>query len=254
MQSTSWLILLALLLNVPGRAQDKSDSPARINPSSPLAAPASAMESRIGQADPNPAPVHGERPRFAERYPRYELRAGDVLDLAFEFSPEFNQNVSVQPDGFVSLRGIGDVHVAGQTVPEVRRTISSAYAAILKDPVLSIVLKDFEKPYFVASGEVTHPGKYELRGDTTVTQAIAIAGGFNDEARRSQVVLYRHVSRDTMEAQVVDLGKMFHDKDLREDLHLSPGDMIYIQRSGFSRFKRFIPAPGVGMGVDPTHF
>jgi protein involved in polysaccharide export with SLBB domain len=53
------------------------------------------------------------------------------------------------------------------------------------------VLKDFEKPYFVAGGRVARPGKYDLRGDTTVSQGIALAGGFLDSAKHSQVVLFR---------------------------------------------------------------
>ena len=49
------------------------------------------------------------------------------------------------------------------------------------------MLKDFEKPYVLASGEVTRPGKYELRGDLTVSEAVAMAGGLTHEARHTQV-------------------------------------------------------------------
>src|SRR5437879_3166936 len=55
---------------------------------------------------------------FAQRNPRYQVRPGDSFDIHFEFVPEFNQTVTVQPDGFVSFREIGDMHVTGQTVPE----------------------------------------------------------------------------------------------------------------------------------------
>ncbi|MGC2098411.1 MAG: polysaccharide biosynthesis/export family protein, partial [Candidatus Sulfotelmatobacter sp.] len=117
-------------------------------------------------------------PSFQQRYPRYKLEFGDQFDVSFELSPEFNQNVTVQPDGYITLRGAGDVHVAGQTVPQLTETLKQAYSKILKDPVISVVLKDFEKPYFIADGQVGKPGKYELRGETTLTQGIAIAGGF----------------------------------------------------------------------------
>src|SRR6185369_328312 len=69
-----------------------------------------------GSQPASPASVRGAA-QFSEHNPRYSLRPGDVLELTFNFSPEFNQSVSVQPDGFVTLREIGDVHVAGQTVP-----------------------------------------------------------------------------------------------------------------------------------------
>src|SRR5205823_9254030 len=87
----------------------------------------------------------------SQRYPRYELRADDVLDISFEFTPEFNQTVVVQPDGYITLREVGDVHVAGLTVPKLTETIRTAYGKILNSPTIAVVLKDFEKPYFIAS-------------------------------------------------------------------------------------------------------
>src|ERR1051326_3124457 len=72
--------------------------------------------------------------KFGERYPRYKIGSGDSFDVNFELSPEFNQTVTVQPDGFITLRGVGDVNVAGQTVPELTPTLKTAYAKILNDP------------------------------------------------------------------------------------------------------------------------
>src|SRR5208282_2870339 len=128
---------------------------------------------------------------FSQRHTRYKLQSGDVFDIAFELNPEFNQTASVQPDGYITLRGIGDIQVKGMTVPELTETLRGAYGKILNDPLISVVLKDFEKPYFTASGQLNKPGKYELRGNTTLTEAIAIAGGFNGDAKHSQVLLFR---------------------------------------------------------------
>ena len=68
---------------------------------------------------------------------------------------------------------------------------SPVYGAFLHDPEVSIILKDFEKPFFLAGGQVARPGKYELRSPTTVAEAVAIAGGFTEQAKHSQVVLFR---------------------------------------------------------------
>jgi polysaccharide biosynthesis/export protein len=186
----------------------------------------------------------------SRRSPRYELRAGDVLDISFEFTPEFNQTVPIQPDGFITLRGVGDIQVGGLTVPELTETIRTGYRRILRDPTIAVALKDFEKPYFIASGEVARPGKYELRGDTTVVEAIAIAGGFvKESAKHSQVLLYRRVSRDWMQGTVVDVKKMMQDKNLNEDLHLKPGDMIIVPQNSISKVERFLPMPRAGINV-----
>ena len=117
------------------------------------------------------------RPALQRRNPRYQIEYGDVIELNFPFTSDFNQTVTVQPDGYISLIGAGDLHVEGQTTPELRDRLREVYGNILHDPVITVTLKEFEKPYFVAAGEVTKPGKYDLRGFTTATQAVAMAGG-----------------------------------------------------------------------------
>jgi len=181
-------------------------------------------------------------PSFQQRYPRYKLEFGDQFDVSFELSPEFNQTVTVQPDGYITLRGAGDVQVAGQTVPQLTETLRQAYAKILKDPVISVVLKDFEKPYFIADGQVGKPGKYELRGETTLTQAIAIAGGFQDTAKHSQVLLFRRVNSDWLSAKIINVKEMEKKGNLHEDPYLHPGDMLFVPKNRFSKIRSFIPS------------
>jgi polysaccharide export outer membrane protein len=185
-------------------------------------------------------------PNFQQRYPRYKLEAGDQFDVSFELSPEFNQSVTVQPDGYITLRGAGDVHVAGQTVPELTETLRTAYGKILKDPLVSVVLKDFEKPYFIADGQVGRPGKYELRGDTTLTQAIAMAGGFQDTSKHSQVLLFRRVNSEWASAKIFNVKEMEKKGNLGEDPYLHPGDMLFVPKNRFSKIRPFVPTASMG--------
>jgi|SRR5579864_557112 len=218
--------------------------------SAPAAGPqTSNAEMQAPAASNGKTSASSSRSPFDERYPKYQLRANDVMEITFEFTPEFNQTVTVQPDGYIGLRGAGELHVAGQTVPEVTESIRTAYNKILHTPSIAIVLKDFEKPYFTAGGAVGRPGKYDLRGDTTVAEAIVIAGGFNGSARHSQVLLFRRVSQDWMEGRIVDVKKMLSQKNLSEDLHLQPGDMIFVPESRVSKIRRFIPATGLGIPI-----
>jgi polysaccharide biosynthesis/export protein len=182
---------------------------------------------------------------FRDRYPRYRLAEGDTFDIGFELSPEFNQTVTVQPDGFITLRGVGDVHVAGQTVPELTDTLRTAYNKILHEPLISVTLKDFQKPYFIADGQVARPGKYELRGDTTLTEAIAMAGGFQDSAKHSQVILFRRASDEWTSAQVFNVKQMEKKRDLREDPLLHPGDMLFVPKNTISKIKPWMPTSSV---------
>ena len=97
---------------------------------------------------------------------------------------------------------------AGQTLPELTEAIKTAYSKILQDPVISVDPKDFEKPYFTVGGQVGKPGKFDWRSDVTLTQAIAIAGGFTDASKHSQVLLFRRVSDQWTEAKIINVKKM----------------------------------------------
>jgi polysaccharide biosynthesis/export protein len=195
-----------------------------------------------------------DRPELHRRNPRYQLCKDDVLQLNFALTPDWNQTVTVQPDGYITLQGVGDLHVEGQTIPEVTESIRLAYAKTLHNPILTVRLMDFEKPYFIVGGEVGRPGKFELRGDTTTTQAVAIAGGFTESSKHSQVWLFRRVSNDWVETQQLDLKKMLKNGNLREDAHLRSGDMLYVPKNILSKMKRFIPVATLGTYFNPGSF
>jgi len=194
-------------------------------------------------------------PSLHQRNPRYTLRSGDSFDLNFQFSPEFNQTVTVEPDGFVALREVGDLHVSGLTLPEVQKLVEAKYSNILKQPVISVTPKDLEKSYFIAMGEVERPGKYELRGPITVTEAIAIAGGLApDRAKHSQVVLFRREGNSLAPGEVIDVKKMLKKRNLSEDVYLQPGDLLFVPQNAWSKIHQMVPTPGFGMSMYPGSF
>lgn len=188
---------------------------------------------------------------FQERHPRYQLRKGDTFDLDFTMTPEFNQTVAVQPDGYVTLKGAGSVYVEGQTVPQLTETLKKAYASILHDPVIAVSLKDFEKPYYIASGQVAKPGKYDLRSDLTVTEGVAIAGGFDEKSKHSQVVLFRPLPTGGFQAKLINVKKLLASRDLSEDIRLEPGDLLYVPQNSFSKIHPFLPTSAVSAYFGP---
>jgi polysaccharide export outer membrane protein len=80
------------------------------------------------------------------RRPLYRLCKSDVLTISFPFSPEFDQTVTVQPDGYIALKGVKQLPAEALTIPELQQAIGRAYAGILHDPEVTIVLQDFDKP------------------------------------------------------------------------------------------------------------
>lgn len=213
--------------------------------------PAVSAASNLSSNADSATKISSQNHSFSQRDPRYRLEPGDAFDVAFELSPEFNQHVTVQPDGFISLRGIDDIHVANQTVPQLSATLKTAYGKILSDPLISVVLTDFQKPYFIANGQVKSPGKYELRGDITVTEGIAIAGGFLDSAKHSQVLLFRRVDDEMSQATIINVKKMLNNKNLHEDLHLQPGDMLVVPKNRISKIQPYLPTKQIGVYGSP---
>ncbi len=239
-------IVLAGLLGVTGVCGAQTDKAAAPAASSTLVS-ASTPAPAAATPDSATTTAKASSTDFKQRTTRYRIEAGDTFDLTFDLSPEFNQlAVAVQPDGFVTLRGVGDLKVADQTVPELTQTLKTAYSKILNDPLISVVLKEFEKPYFIADGRVSKPGKYDMHGHVTLTQAIAIAGGFQSDAKHSQVVLFRRVDDQWTEAKLIDVKKMENHRDLSEDPFLHSGDMLWVPKNVLGKIDRFIPNLSMG--------
>lgn len=232
------LALFAVLISVLSTASAVAQTRSQAG----TVAPVSAVS-----ADTTAGSVHASEPALRQEHFRYRLHRGDTIDIAFPFTPEFNQIVTVQPDGYISLTSVGTVHVENRTIPELSELIRMSYAATLRDPVVNIVLKDFEKPYFIANGALAKPGKYELRSDTTLTEAVAIAGGFTEDSKHSEVFLFRRVADNWVELKRLDVKEMYKKADLSEDLHLQPGDMVFVPQNRYSKYKRYIPSPGIGI-------
>ncbi|HEY1271390.1 MAG TPA: polysaccharide biosynthesis/export family protein [Terriglobales bacterium] len=189
-----------------------------------------------------------------ERRPLYRLRKSDVMEVSFTFAPEFNQTLIVLPDGFVMLRGAGSLMAEGLTLPQISDALRRAYLETLHDPEVTVILKDFEKPYFIATGEVTRPGKYELRTETTVTDAVAMAGGFTRQAKHSQVLLFRRVSGSLVETRSVNVKQLLRGRNLKEDLQLRPGDLVFVPQNAISRIQKYLPLPTTGLYLNPGTF
>jgi polysaccharide export outer membrane protein len=195
-----------------------------------------------------------DRPALQHRNPRYQVQRDDILNISFALSPELNQIVTIQPDGYINLLNAGSVYVQGMTVPEVVDAVKTAYAKTLHEPIIDVDLKDFQKPYFVALGQVGKPGQYDLRYDMTVTEAIGVAGGFTAGAK-TQVFLYHRVDNEWAEVRELKLKDILHGKNVNEDAHLMPGDMIFVPEKFITKFRKYVPYSfGAGWSVDQGIF
>ncbi len=182
---------------------------------------------------------------------RYLLHSGDVLDVQYRYTPEFNQTVVVQPDGYISLEIGGDLKVAGRTLAQVRSLILAKAGARLESPELNVILKEFQKPYVVVAGEVVQPGKLELREKLTALQAVLLAGGFKDSAKSSQILLFRKLNAETAEVKILNFKTLTRTSDLENDLTLQPGDMLLVPRNRISKIERYVRLASLATFLNP---
>ena len=177
---------------------------------------------------------------FANRDQRYRIQTNDVVEVQFRYTPELNFTATVQPDGYVSCQAAGDVVIAGLTIAEASTAIAAKASVRLKDPEVTVLLKDFLKPHFVVAGEVNHPGTYDLRGDVGIIQAIAMSGGFKDSAKRTQVILVRKANAEYAEVKVFDMNKRMSPQEIREDITLRPNDMLVVPRNRITKIEPYL--------------
>ena len=90
-----------------------------------------------------------------------------------------------------------------------------------------------------------------MRGDTTMTQAVVIAGGFTDKSKHSQVLIFREASNDWVEVKTLDAKRILQAKNIQEDIHLRPGDMIFVPQNAYSKIQPYIPKASLDWYVHP---
>jgi polysaccharide export outer membrane protein len=198
------------------------------------------MSGKAQRSSAENGTIAGE-PVLEERHPRYVLQREDVLLLTFPLTPELNQTLTIQPDGYINLQNSGGLYAKGLTVPQLIDAVKKAYIGVLHDPIVDIDLQDFQKPLFTVSGQVGKPGQYELRSDLTVAEAIAVAGGMTMMTAKTQVFLFHRSSKDWYEVKKVNLKDILNGKHVNEDPVIQPGDMVYVPEKFIANFRKYVP-------------
>jgi polysaccharide export outer membrane protein len=225
-QKLSLIILFLLLSCVSVNAQTTSQTPEK-------STPANAPELK----------------KFKGK--RYRLNPGDVLEVIYRYTPEFNQTATVHPDGFIVLEIVGELEVEGLTLEQTRQKLLAQATKRLKDPEITLLLKQFQKPYYIVSGEVLQPGKFEMNENITALQAVMMAGGFKESAKVSQVFVFRKINKELAEVKMIDLKKIRKTSDLEKDLDLESGDILFVPQNNFSKFEKYIKLTSIGSLLNP---
>jgi len=182
---------------------------------------------------------------------RYRLQPNDVVEVHYRYTPEYDQEVTVQPDNFVNLTLVGDIKAGGETLAGFKALVKERAAQRLREPEVTVVLKSFEKQWIMVGGEVSKPGRFEFHDNLTAIQAVTLAGGFTKDSRHSQILMLRKVDEQTAETRLLNLKNLIASRHLEEDITLKPGDFIYVPQNRISKIERFVKWGSAGVFVNP---
>lgn len=155
----------------------------------------------------------------------YTLDTGDVLSVVVVRHPEFSGEYAVPPDGRVLFHGAGEINVRGLTLQQVEEQLRIALRNRLREPVVSVSLKQARPMLVFVEGQVGKPGAYPIQPGWRVFEAIAAAEGLKILPERAVALLLR--GEQTIP---LDLVALYHRGDPAANLPLQPGDKLSIQQ------------------------
>jgi len=157
----------------------------------------------------------------------YVIGARDVLSVIFWRDKDMSADVSVRPDGMISLPLINEVKAEGLTPDQLRDQIAQRAARYIADPTVSIVVREINSRQVFITGEVNKPGAYSLMMPTSVMQLISLAGGLREYAKTKDIVILRTESGQQT-AIPFNYKDVMNRKKLTQNILLQPGDTVVV--------------------------
>lgn len=168
----------------------------------------------------------------------YTIGVGDVLSITVWENPDLNQDVIVRPDGMISFPLIDEVHAEGLTISQLDKVITERLKQFIRYPDVSISLKSIGGERIIVLGEVASPGVYNLSGRKTVLEAIALAGGFTEDAVLNSVIVIKG-GFNNPHAERINLSRALVGKSA-EDIPLEAKDIVYVPKRFIANLNYFL--------------
>src|SRR5262245_25012898 len=158
----------------------------------------------------------------------YRLGPEDVIHVFVYKEAELSTEVVVRPDGKVSLPLIGELVASGKTTVQLQGELKQNLSQYVTDPIVNVIVKEVNSAKVSVLGEVKNPGMYKILNKATILDAIALAGGFTEYAKRDKVTLIRNGPTGESQRYTLNIDELI--KKSRSDLfYVFPHDKIYVQ-------------------------
>ena len=193
---------------------------------------AHAQQQPAVKAAPRPdktAPHH-DKTAAPRPYGEAEFRLGpeDVIEVSVYQEKELGGIVPVRPDGKISIPLIGEMPASGKTAIQLQQEITLKYAQFVAAPAVTVVVKEVNSPKVSVLGEVKNPGVYKIKERSTLLDAIAMAGGLTEYAKKDKITIIRVDTAGEQQRIKVNLDDYFKGRN-PDPFYVLPYDKIYIQ-------------------------
>lgn len=153
----------------------------------------------------------------------YRLGPEDVVQVWVWKEPDLSTTAVVRPDGRLSLPLIGELEATNKSALQLQDEIQKKLLGYLAEPVVTVIVKEINAPKISVLGNVHKPDIYKIKRKTTALDAIAMAGGFTDYAKRDKVIVLRNNSNKQQKIEV----NLKH-PDGQSPVYLEPSDTVYV--------------------------
>lgn len=200
-----------------------------------ISPPAPVPEEKIAPKSPEPKVELNE-----QRPIEYIISDGDTLDISVWEWPTLKSEVIVRPDGKISFPLIGDVPASGLTLTQLDQVITERLSEFIRSPEVLVVFKNAGGKKIIVLGEVLTPGAYKVTGRKyTVMEAIALAGGYTDDAVLRSVIVIRGGTKNPKPISL-NLAKTLKKADLTQDITLESEDIVYVPKTVIANVNYFV--------------
>jgi polysaccharide export outer membrane protein len=163
----------------------------------------------------------------------FKLGPDDVIQISVYQEKDLDTTVPVRPDGKISIPLIGEMPASGKTAIELQKEIAQRYTRFIAEPAVTVIVKEINSPKVSVLGEVKSPGTYKIKDRATILDAIAMAGGLTEYAKKDNIRLIRQDGageRRTVKIKLDDQIKSDQAKGRRSGpCYVLPYDTIYVE-------------------------
>jgi polysaccharide export outer membrane protein len=205
------LIFVALFLG-PVAGQNTPSQPNKSEAPTKLATAQTGADDQAKSVDPD----------------KFLIGNDDVLAINVWKETELSRSVPVRSDGKISLPLVGEVQASGETPRQLEQAIAVKLKNYISEPEVTVIVQQINSQKFNILGQVVRPGSYPLTNSIAVLDAIAVAGGFRDFAKKKSIYILRQKPDGGQSRITFNYKDVIKGKSAEQNIKLQPRDTVVV--------------------------